>query len=700
MTSRSRIIETLGRKWEVDTRWRSMLVMSQKSSSGMERLHPSYLKNLFESRQKTVENLERLVSLTIESITKAGGNVYLAKTAEDARRYIVELAESRGVKSVIKSKSMTSEEIDLNNSLIKRGIEVVETDLGERIVQLAGQRPSHIIAPAVHMSREEIAKLVKEKRKGEVTTQPEDITRFFRRDLWNSFQTADMGVTGANVVVAETGHVVIVTNEGNGRLVATMPRIIVSIAGVEKIVESWDDAFNVLRVLPVTAVGRDATSYISVIGPHGMSRHATVSEFHLVLLDNGRLKASSEPWLRDALRCIRCAACLDTCPTYRILGGHVFGDIYTGPMGVPWTAITKGIQSASEIAKYCVSCSLCLHACPVQIDIPLTISWIKHSASGKSLREKMLTMYEAYARMGSRLPRLFNWLQGSRYSRRIMESLLGIDKRRLMHRFRGGSLYSVLGEKYLGRREADLVYFPDTYAAYIDWELGLLTVRVLETLGYNVAVPKALGSGMPSIQYGLHSKARRTAARNVELLREYVREGSRIVCSEPTAAYCLREAYPKILGTPAAEGVAEATWELTSFIAREAKLSPTLASQQTQINVFYHYPCHSRILSPQKPSIELLRRVNLNVFTVDYGCCGIAGTWGMRKGVEGFLISAEIGRRVAEIVLETGCMEIATESSVCAQQLRQFTGLKTRHTVRYIAESLGIQQRDYNVLNF
>ncbi|MEM0482248.1 MAG: LUD domain-containing protein [Nitrososphaerota archaeon] len=698
--SRSRILEALEKRWEIETRWRSMLTMHQKSRDGIERLQQRYLRDLFESRQKTVEKLERLVALTVESIKRDGGNVYVAKTAEDARRYIVSLAESRGVKCVIKSKSMTTEEIDLNNSLLSRGIDVIETDLGERIVQLAGQRPSHIIAPAVHLSREEIARLVKEKRGADLPSQPEAITRFFRQDLWADFKRAGMGVTGANIVVAETGQVVLVTNEGNGRLVATMPRILVSIAGVEKIVETWDDAFNVLRVLPVSAVGRDATSYITVIGPRGMSRHVKVPEYHLVLLDNGRLGASRDPWLRDALRCIRCAACLDVCPTFRILGGHVFGDIYSGPMGVPWTGITKGLKDASVIAKYCVSCSLCLHVCPVQIDIPMTISWIKHAAGGKTLRERMLTTYEFYAKLGSRLPRLFNWLQGSRVSRRLMEGLLGIDRRRLMHRFRRGSLYGVLGEKYLSRRDADIVYFPDTYAAYIDWGIGLLAVRVLEALGFTVAVPRTHGSGMPSIQYGFLSNAKKVAAKNVEKLKSYAEAGARIVCSEPTAAYCLREAYPKILDTAASKRVAEYTWELTSFIAAEAKSLSPGTGLPSNTYVFYHHPCHSRLLSPGRPSENLLKKVGLNVATVDYGCCGIAGTWGMRRGAEGFLISAEIGRRVAEIILETGCTEIATESSVCAQQLRQFTGLKVRHTVRYIAESLGIQHRDEAVLNF
>ncbi|MEM0445606.1 MAG: LUD domain-containing protein [Nitrososphaerota archaeon] len=698
--NRGKILQVLSNAREIDTRWRSMLSMTEKSRGAILSLPPQYLQGLLAARQKTQENLATLLEKTVDSARRRGCQVFVAETAEEALRYIVELAKRRGVKRVIKSKSMTTEELDLNHALSSAGIEVVETDLGERIVQLAGQRPSHIIAPAVHLSREDVARLVKERRNIAVDPSPEAITRFFRKDLWQSFQEADMGITGANIVVAEDGHVVIVTNEGNGRLVTTMPRILVSVAGIEKIVESWEDAFHVLRVLPASAVGRDATSYITVIGPRAMSRHGQVPEYHLVLVNNGRLRAGSEVWLKEALRCIRCAACLDICPTFRVLGGHIFGDIYTGPMGVLWTAITRDVKAASEIAKYCVSCSLCLSACPVQIDIPLAISRIKDASGNQTTRERMLTMYERYAALGSSFPRLFNWLQGSRITRRLLESILGIDRRRMMHRFKGGNLYKALGERYLEAQEADVVYFPDTYATFMDWGIGLLAVRVLEANGYSVAVPKTAGSGMPSIQYGFHSKARQIAEKNVRMLKSFVEKGSKIVCTEPTAAYCLSEAYPKILGSEDSKKVAEATTELVALLATEGKPAQRPMSHSANSAIFYHHPCHSRLLAKGRPSEELLKRLGYSVSTIDYGCCGIAGTWGMRVGVEGYLISSEIGRRVADLILATGAKEIATESSVCAQQLRQFTGLKVRHTIRYIAEYLGIQDRDSDALNF
>jgi L-lactate dehydrogenase complex protein LldF len=698
--SRDAVESLLKKQEEIETRWRSLLSMSERAEEAMRGLPESYLRDLLETREGSIKRLPELLKKLRSSIERAGGKLYVAETASEARRIIAKIVSERNVRIVVKAKTMTGEEIGINQALEDMGLTVIETDLGERVVQLAGQRPTHIIAPAVHLSRKDIASLIRSRIGVEVGEDPREITRFFRSSLWRYFSSADMGITGANIVVAETGHVVLVTNEGNGRLTASMPRVIVAVAGVEKLVESWEDAARILRVLPVSAVGRRATSYVTVLGPRGLSRWRGSQEFHLVLIDNGRTSAVGNEWLRDALRCIRCAACLDVCPTYRVLGGAVFGDIYTGPMGVPWTAITQSVEKASEIAKYCVSCSLCLDACPVKIDIPLAISWVKNAGRSYTLRDRMLTRYESYAKLGSRMPRLFNWLQGQRVPRGLMERVLGIDRRRLMHRFRGGSLYEALGPSYTGLRDPDIVYFPDTYAAYIDWNIGLLAVKLLENLGYTVAVAKTAGSGMPAIQYGLHHIAAKTAEKNVEVLAEYARRGARIICSEPTAAYCLAEAYPKLLKTAEARLVAESTRELLSFIVTAPGISAGQKPAGEAQNIFYHYPCHSRLIAPDAPSASLLSRLGYRVTTRDYGCCGIAGTWGMRRGVEGYSISAEIGRRVAREVLATGCLEIATESSVCAQQLRQFTGLKVFHTIRYVAEAFGVADKQEGVLNF
>jgi L-lactate dehydrogenase complex protein LldF len=698
--SRRQIEAALERREEIETRWRSLLAMAEKSREAIRVLEYRHLRELFEVRSRSLEMLPRLLETLSVSVSGAGGHLYVAKTAEDARRYIAEIAASRNVRLVIKSKTMTGEEIGINQALESLGVEVVETDLGERVVQLAGHRPTHIIAPAVHLGRREIASLIRRKVGSEVEEDPTKITNFFRSHLWQFFKSADMGVTGANIVVAETGHVVLVTNEGNGRLVATMPRIVVSVAGVEKVVEKWEDAARILRVLPARAIGKRSTSYITVLGPKGPSSWREGREFHLVLIDNGRIGALENEWLGQTLRCIRCAACLDVCPTYRILGGGVFGDIYVGAMGVLWTAITNSVQRAAEIARYCVSCSLCHDVCPARIEIPLAISWIKHQGRAYTLRERMLTMYESYALLGSRMARLFNWLQENKSARRLVELVLGLDRRRLMHRFRGGDLYRVLGPAYLERSDADVVYFPDTYATYIDWSIGVLSVRVLERLGYRVALVKTQGSGMPAIQYGLHHVAKRIGEKNVARLAAYAERGAWIVCSEPTAAYCLANAYPKLLKTSTATEVAESTRELMSFIASEAKLPAQAKASSGGSQIFYHYPCHSRLVAPGTPSADLLSSLGLEVRTRDYGCCGIAGTWGMRRAHEGYSVSSEIGRRIAREVLKTNCSEVATESSVCALQLRQFTGLRVYHTVRYLAEALGIADRGWEMLNF
>jgi iron-sulfur cluster protein len=263
----------------------------------------------------------------ITNAEAAGATVYLAKTAADANQYIADLARTKGVKLVTKSKSMASEETHLNQALESAGVEALETDLGEWIIQLAGQRPSHMVMPAIHMFKEEVAELFS---KVTGSNEPADIAHLVevaREQLRQGYLDADMGITGANVAVAETGGIALVTNEGNARLVSTLPKIHVALLGVEKIVPTLEDAATIIRTLPKNATGQLLTSYITWIRgavPCGDDD----KELHLVLLDNGRSALAESPQCRDALRCIKCGACANVCPVYQTVGGHVFGHVY------------------------------------------------------------------------------------------------------------------------------------------------------------------------------------------------------------------------------------------------------------------------------------------------------------------------------------------------------------------------------------
>ncbi len=271
---------------------------------------------------------ELLIELT-DKLEKSGCRVFFAENAADARDYIVALAKAKGAKNVVKGKSMTTEEIELNPALARAGIEPIETDLGEYIVQLRGEGPSHIITPAIHLSKEDIGQLFTDKFGIAYTSEPEKLTAEARERLRAIFLSADFGVTGVNFAIAETGTLIIVENEGNGRLSSTMPETFVAVMGIEKVIPKLDDVSHFLEILARTATGQKLTTYTSFItGPRREGELDGPGEMHVVILDNGRSAMLADPVLREALNCIRCGACLNVCPIYRRIGGHAYRSVY------------------------------------------------------------------------------------------------------------------------------------------------------------------------------------------------------------------------------------------------------------------------------------------------------------------------------------------------------------------------------------
>lgn len=319
----------------------------------------------------TVEHLDYYLAQVEANVAKAGGKVFFAADAAEANKYVVDLAKARGVKVVIKSKSMVSEEMGLNHQFEAAGIEPVETDLGEYVIQLAEETPYHIVAPAIHKSRQDVSELFHRKLGSAPTDNITDLGREARRQLRQKFIQADMGITGANFVVAETGTVVIVTNEGNGRMCTSMPRVHVAITGMEKLVPSMEDLGTFLRLLIRSATGQRITSYVTAVtGPSRGSDEDGPEEFHLVIVDNGRSRLLANPELRESLYCIRCGACLNACPVYRKVGGHAYGWVYPGPIGAIVSPILTGLGDAKDLPYASSLCGACREACPVRINIP------------------------------------------------------------------------------------------------------------------------------------------------------------------------------------------------------------------------------------------------------------------------------------------------------------------------------------------
>lgn len=325
-------------------------------------------------RQHTLENLDYYLFQLSENIEKNGGSVYFAETAEEAREYVKDILKKKNAKKVMKSKSMVTEEISLNEAIQEAGCEVLETDLAEFILQTSdNDRPSHIVVPSLHKDKERICELFKEKLGYTGTSKPEELARFVRKHLREKFFQADVGITGCNFAVAESGSISIVANEGNVEMVTTLPKTLVTVMGMERLVPTWEELDILVTLLCRSSVGQKLTSYISGLTEPGGTDGP--EEFHLVIVDNGRSNALGTEF-QSALQCIRCAACINVCPVYRHIGGHAYGSIYPGPIGAVLTPILGGYDEYKDLPYASSLCGACTEACPVKI--PLHELLIKH----------------------------------------------------------------------------------------------------------------------------------------------------------------------------------------------------------------------------------------------------------------------------------------------------------------------------------
>lgn len=337
-----------------------------------------------EIKQEVMERLDEYLVRFAENVERNGGVVHWARTAEEASATVVEIAKRAGAGEVVKAKTMVGEEIELNEALEAAGIRAVETDLGELIVQLAGERPAHIVAPAIHKTRQDVSDLFVAHLQSERTSEPERLTAIARRAMREMFSKAGMGLSGANFAVAETGTVVVIENEGNIRFSTTAPRVHVALVGIEKIIPRFADLGVFLRLLGRSATGQKLTVYTSLLtGPRRAGEDGP-EEMHVVLIDNGRVKTFEDEKMREALYCIRCGACLNACPVYRKIGGHAYGWVYSGPIGALITPEFTGLQGARELPFASSLCGACREVCPVRINIPDLLLHLRAEAQSKT----------------------------------------------------------------------------------------------------------------------------------------------------------------------------------------------------------------------------------------------------------------------------------------------------------------------------
>ncbi len=386
-------------------------------------------------RDRALNDLEHWLLQFEQQATARGAVIHWAENGDDANRIVAEIAALHGVRTAAKSKSMVSEESGLNDALEKAGVQVMETDLGEYILQLAHEAPSHIVAPVVHKNKEEIADLFAEKHQKPRKTDIAELCREARETLRPIFLNADMGISGGNFLIAETGSVLIVTNEGNGRLVTTLPRVHVAITGIEKVVPTLEDVTTLLRLLPRSATGQSITNYVSLLtGTKDSSAHDGPEHFHIILLDNGRSSILGSD-MQKMLRCIRCGACMNHCPVYQNIGGHAYGWVYPGPMGSILTPLLGGLEAAPDLPNASTLCGACGAVCPVKIPLPDLLRNLRE----KQMQRGMKTQREVF------MLKAWTWLAlhpniyklATKIGVKIMSIMGGKD--RLLHSLPGAS---------------------------------------------------------------------------------------------------------------------------------------------------------------------------------------------------------------------------------------------------------------------
>ena len=674
-------------------------------------------------KEDAIANLPDLIDEVTGAVEASGGHVYVADDAADANRYVADVMDEADADAAVKSKSMTTEETDLNDAIEARGRDVWETDLGEFVVQLADESPSHIVAPAIHRSREEIADLFNERFDPDPPLETaEELVAFAREYLGERMAEADVGITGANFVAADTGTVALVTSEGNARKTVQATDTHVAVAGVEKLIPSVGDLRPFVELIARSGTGQDITSYVTLLTPptdsptmdfddgSPVTRQQGDREFHLVLLDNGRMAMREDDDLRETLYCIRCSACSNTCANFQHVGGHAFGgETYSGGIATGWEAGVHGMDSAAEFNDLCTNCTRCVNACPVKIDIPWINTVVRdrlnrgadpdtfdHLVEGLSpdadpagidLQKRLFGNFGTLARLGSAFAPVSNWVTSAGPARRIMERLVGVDPRRPMPEFqrytlrdwfedRGGSQVA------LDEAERDVVLYDDVYTNYVRVERGQAAVRTLEALDVHVHLSSAIESGRAPLSQGMVATARQQGERVAEDLADHLAAGRDVVAIEPSDLAMFREDYERLLPAETFEPLRDSSYEVMEYVfgLLENGGSPDALGSPPDA-VAYHSHCQGRTLDLEPYTVAVLEACGATVRTSDVECCGMAGSFGYKDTY--YELSMDVGADLAEQFADEPA--VAASGTSCQEQLDALLGGEVPHAVELIA---------------
>jgi len=635
-----------------------------------------------------------------------GAKVFRAKGPQAVKDYVLALAKARGARNVVKSKSMASEEIHLNAHLEAAGLSVKETDLGEWIIQLAGQRPSHMVMPAIHMTKEQVADLFSKEVDERLAADIPRLVAVAREQLRERFLAADIGISGANVAVAETGSLVLVTNEGNARLVTTLPRIHVAIVGLEKLIERFEDVVPILTALPKSATGQLLTSYVSIISGAVPNTDGSPKELHVILMDNRRSEMAADPKFKQALQCIRCASCLNVCPVYRLVGGHVFGKTYTGGIGAILTAWFDALQESKDIQGLCIQCGNCKEVCPGMVDIPDLVLELRRRVAqeqGQPALQKAIFSVVNNRRLFHGMLRAASVAQKPFARKGLIRHLpfflSGLTEARSLPAIAPEPLRETVRQISQPRSEERAALYAGCLIDFAYPATGEAVVKVLNKAGVEVIFPEGQTCcGAPARYSGAWEVAGQNARDNIEaLLAEDVRW---IVSACPTCTVALKHDFGatlRSLGDAAwvekADRVAAKVIDFSTLVTQLVDAGRLTLPEGKQLGrVTYHDSCHlKRALRAEQAPRALLRKNGLEVvemFESDV-CCGMGGSYSVKLPE----ISAPMLRRKLDSIAQTGVPLVATDCPGCVMQLRggldkASAQVEVRHTAELLAESV------------
>jgi L-lactate dehydrogenase complex protein LldF len=663
-----------------------------------------------------VGRIEELADRFENEATRRGVRVFRATTGEDLKKYILNLCKERGVKSIVKSKSMASEEVELNPALEEAGIGVKETDLGEWIISLAGHKPSHMVMPAIHLNRYQVSEYFS--RELDKTIEPDIafMVQTARITLREKFLGADMGITGANFGVAENGAIGLVTNEGNARLVSTLPPIHVVIIGYEKLVPTLKDVTPILKLLPRGATAQLMTSYMSIISgptPVMVERNGKwqedEKEVHYILLDNGRLAAAHDDTFKEIYQCVRCASCLNVCPIYALVGGHVYGGTtYAGGIGAILTAFMSGMKEFEDFNELCIGCRRCTTVCPGMIDIPGLIEELRK----RSVKDRGLpfVMDKVFNLMTSR--RLFHGLlRAASVAQKPVTSkglirhlplfLGGMTKDRSLPSIAKVPLRDRTDEviKKIEKPVKRVGFFSGCTMDFVFPETGENVIKVIQDLNMEVVYPEGQGCcGKPVSATGDVEYTKKIAMNNIAAFEDL--DVDVIICACPTGVEQIRE-YPHLFeddpeSKERAKKMADKMEEFCSFVAHEYEKAGRLkkaAKKADVVKITYHDSCHLKrvlgIYDEPRKLIESLEGYEFVEMKDADKCCGMSGSFGVKHSNLSIpMLTEKMGN-----IKETGAEIVACACSGCMVQLQggvdqQAPDKKMKHIADMLAENI------------